>query len=206
MAMSTKQKTLDKVIGWFVVREDGEPSAEVELSDVDAAPESGPRSPAQPEAPARPVPPRPALPVKQAAASAGFAEVYRRAGIADEEQQRVERALGLLGALPAGVALDARRAIVGASLGAFGIPVERILETAAAELRALDGHVADGGRRSEAVLAEARARIEQLEGEIAEIRRRMAEEDRARQELAAASGAEQARVRALFAFFEQAPR
>jgi hypothetical protein len=192
--MSTK-KGLDKVIGWFVERDGDSAVAAGTSEEADSAPDSGERGPEAPRV-SRPVAKAPAPP-----AGAGFAEVYARAGVPSEEQDRTERALDLLRSLPPNVPVDARRAIVTASLSAFGIPIERILETAAAEVRALDGHVAAGQQRSQQSVGAARARIEALEAEIAEVRRLMAAEAHAQEELAASTGAERARIRALFDFF-----
>ncbi|APR76136.1 Hypothetical protein A7982_01483 [Minicystis rosea] len=190
--MSTK-KGFDKVLGWFVEREE-EPVALV-TEDVEVVPDSGERAP-QAQRSSGPVARPPAAP-----SGASFAEVYARAGVPAEEHDRTERALELLRSLPPNVPVDARRAIVTASLAAFGIPIERILETAAAEVRALDGHVAAGQQRSQQSLGAARARIEALEAEIAEVRRLMAAEAHAQEQLSSAIGAERARIRALFDFF-----
>jgi hypothetical protein len=197
--MSTK-KGLDKVLGWFVERDPDAPAAEdaPERTEAEVAPAP------QAVAPAPPAPPATPPLAADEVGGEGFGDVYRAAGIPAADHDRTERALGLLRSLPPGVPVEARRAIVTASLAAFGIPIDRILETAATEIGALDAHLESGRQRADAALAGAQARIEALEGEIAEVRRLMDAEGRAQEETAAATGAERTRVRALLEFFGRA--
>src|SRR5262249_868091 len=122
---SNVQDGLNKVIGWFVVREDDGPAAprdahEDELPD---APQNAPRTPGRRAVVAPAAEPGPAI---GEASNASFAEVYRGASIAAEDAERMERALALVASLPPGAPLEVRRAIVAASLQAFGVPVDRI--------------------------------------------------------------------------------
>src|SRR5262249_54409045 len=110
-AMSTK-KSLDKVIGWFVERDPEDAAVEEE---PDRAPGSGDRAVVSADPPREVRAPAPSTTTGEG----GFVDIYRAAGVPAEEQDRAERALGLLRTLPPGVPIDARRAIVTASLAAF---------------------------------------------------------------------------------------
>jgi hypothetical protein len=220
--MRTNNKTLDKVIGWFVVREDDEGPVPAEPKPAKAA-----TSPATKATATASASTSTATSVTSTATSTGaresprvlegpgvapgsahdakaFAEVYRASGIASEEQERVNRALELLRALPPGATLDVRRSIVEASMTAFGIPIDRILETAGGQLRALDAYAADGEKRTSEVLAQAEARIARLQAEIAEVQRLMELQRRTQAEIVRASAGEKSRIRALFEFFGRA--
>jgi hypothetical protein len=102
-----------------------------------------------------------------------FAAVYAAAGIDPEEQSRVAKAAELLHALPAGT--PAAKQIVEASLKAFGVAVEKIIEAGEKEIRALDAYVAAGAADSRQVLADSQQRIAQYEQEIQRIRQVMDE-------------------------------
>lgn len=207
--------TLDKVIGFFVVREDDERAAAKAPRGGADAPAKGapapstPRTPAAAAAPSTPPPAKeparvldaPVVPPGGAHDARAFSEIYRAAGVAQEEQDRVGRALELLRALPSSTPLDVRRSIVAASMTAFGIPVERIVETSNTLLRALDGYAADGEKRTSEVVAQGESRVARLEAEIAEVRRLVELQQQAQGELLRATAAEKAKVQALLDFF-----
>src|SRR4051812_29093078 len=62
-----------------------------------------------------------------------FPSVFRKAGIKEEEIDRVNKALALLDQLPAETPQAVKKQIVETSLKAFGVPIESIIETAVAE-------------------------------------------------------------------------
>ena len=130
-----------------------------------------------------------------------FGAVYRAAGVSDEERDRLTKVLSLLESLPEEASIDVKRAIVGASLEAFGVSIDRILVTGEGALSALDGYVVEGQGRTREVLGEAESRIAKLTAEIAEVRRLMDVQVTAQQELARAATTEKARVRAVLDFF-----
>ena len=144
------------VLGWFVVQEDGIPGAE-------APPDEPP--PATPEPPAF---------VKEPPAAPGgrvdFAAVYEAAGVEREEQARVTKAAELLAALPAGTDAPVKKQIVEASLNAFGVPIEKIIEGAVQEIQALEAYIRAGAADTQNVHDESEKRIAQFEGEIKRIR------------------------------------
>jgi len=195
----------DKVLGWFVVQEDAEPHADSnadadalaeELADERSEPVRAPRLERAPATDRAPV----VAPGNVHDARA-FGAVYRAAGVADEERDRLTKVLSLLDSLPEEASIDVKRAIVGASLEAFGVSIDRILVTGEGALSALDGYVADGQSRTREVLTQAESRIAKLTAEIEEVRRLMGVQVAAQQELSRATTTEKARVRTVLEFF-----
>ena len=190
----------DKVLGWFIVDEDALPS--------DATPDRNAPAPEEP-APARAPALSPALAPAPAIVAPGqphdaraFATVYRSAGVADDERERLTKVLTLVESLPAEASSDVKRAIVAASLEAFGVSIDRILVTGEGALAALDGYVVAGEARTKDVLAQAEARIAKLTAEIAECRRLMDVQLDAQRDLSRAAAFEKARVRVVLDFFD----
>ena len=99
-----------------------------------------------------------------------FAAVFSAAGVDDEEQQRVARTTDLLKSLPAGTDAAVKKQIVEASLKAFGVPIEKIIEATAEEIQALDGYIRNCAADNEKLIQESDARIKQYELEITNIR------------------------------------
>jgi hypothetical protein len=130
-----------------------------------------------------------------------FGAVYREAGVSDEERDRLTKVLALLESLPDEASIDVKRSIVGASLEAFGVSIDRILVTGEGALSALDGYAASGQTRTRDVLTQAESRIAKLSSEIEEVRRLMDVQVAAQQELARAVTTEKARVRTVLEFF-----
>jgi hypothetical protein len=169
--MSEKKGWGSSVMGLFVVRDDanaesasapaGEPAADAAASPDLAAP--------SPAAGADFVKAPPAAP----GGRVDFPAVYEAAGIDADEQARVAKAAELLHALPPGTA--AAKQIVEASLKAFGVPLEKIIEAGEKEIRALAAYVATGAADTRQVLAESQQRIAQYEQEIQRIRQVMDE-------------------------------
>lgn len=182
----------EKVLGWFVVQEDDEDSAAT-------AEPATPTTEVKVKAKAEVAPPvvAPGTPHDGRA----FAEVYRAAGLADGDRVRVTKVLDLLASLPDGAAPEVKRAIVVASLEAFGVPVGEVVSAATAADAALDGYALDGRRRTEQVLAEAQARVDDLNAKIADTRRLMDLQVKAQEELAKSVAREKARLRSVAAFF-----
>jgi hypothetical protein len=184
-----------KVLSWFVVAEDDEARVGPRSEPVPAAlaASASPRE--------TPVPP-PLVRPGGAHDAKAFGEVYARAGIEAAARERLARVSDLLAQLPAAATLDVKRAIVSASLQAFGVPVPQILTTCEAAASALDAHATEGRARTGQVLAEAQARIDRLGAEISEIRRLMEVQHAAQEELVRACEAERSRVTATRDFFD----
>lgn len=194
----------DKVLGWFVVQEDAEPEAETH-ADADALAEDLADEPAHAPVPRRTPPRATALAPVVAPGSVhdarAFGAVYRAAGVGDEERDRLTKVLSLLESLPEEASIEVKRAIVGASLEAFGVSIDGILVTGEGALSALDGYVVEGQGRTREVLTQAESRIAKLTSEIEEVRRLMDVQVAAQQELSRAATTEKARVRTVLDFF-----
>ena len=218
--MSSKKGLGETVVGWFVVREEEEKEPEAttdeliekyEKKAVAAAPAGAARG--RPSAPAAaPAPPPPAVKLNASApkivagstpTASVFAQVYRSAEIDDEEQERVEKAMTLLQSLPTETPKEIKKQIVEASMKAFGIPVDQIIETGAQEIQALDAFIKHGEAQTQSVLSDARARVIKLDAEIAEIKKLMELQVGTQESLARATNEQKLRVQSVLEFFGQ---
>lgn len=102
-----------------------------------------------------------------------FTSVYEAAGITAEEHERVSRTLDLLNSLPADTDATVKQQIVMASLRAFGVPIEKIIESGAEQLQALEAYIRGSARDTEQVTAQGEKDIRALEEQIAVMRRAM---------------------------------
>ena len=153
-------------------------------------------SPSASAAAAAPVPAEPIPEVK-----GDFVGVLRKAGLTDEEQGRVDKTLSLLSSLPAETPLEIKRQIVGASLQAFGIQIEQIIESAALQIRALDRHGQDGQKQTQAFLEQGTRRIAELEKELSRIRSSMQEQQSLQKGLELTCNQKKRRVQDVLDFF-----
>ena len=208
------------MLGWFVVREEEGQAPEettdelIEKYEKKAAAAPAPRGrPSAPAASAAPPPPAaPAVKLNAAVpkivagstpTASVFAQVYRSAEIDDEEQERVEKALTLLQSLPTETPKEIRKQIVEASMKAFGIPIDQIIETGAQEIQALDAFIKHGEAQTQSVLSDARARLIKLDAEIAEIKKLMELQVGTQESLARATNEQKLRVQTVLEFFGQ---
>src|SRR5437764_11767694 len=99
-----------------------------------------------------------------------YEKVFEAAGISQEERERVKRTLDLLTSLPPGTDDTVKKQIVTASLKAFAVPVEQIVEATAQELQALEAYIRSGAADTEKVTSEAELRIKQNEEEIVKLK------------------------------------
>jgi len=185
------------VLGWFVVR-DGEPREE-----PTPAPEVPADQPA-PEAAAAPAPnffqtPPPAAPDGQV----DFAGVFAAAGIEGNEQDRVKRASDLLAGLPSETPMPVRKQIVEAAMKAFGVPLDKIIETGVEQIQALEGYIRTSAADTDKLLAESRARIDRLEQEIRDVRTVMNQRTKEQASIADACNAKKVDVQRVLEFFGQ---
>ena len=210
--MPTKKKLGDTVKGWFIVSEEDEddsPAADVEEEEVAAA-VTVPRRRTAPPPPPPTAPASVRLPGNVPNMSAGakatpgtFAEVFRAAHISDAEQERVAKAAALMSSLPPAASHEVKKQVVEASLIAFGIPIDEIIEGGAQEIQALEAYIQHGERHTQEVLGDAKRRIEKLTGEINEIRKLMELQVTTQQELIAATNQEKLKVQQVLEFFGQ---
>jgi hypothetical protein len=171
--MSEKRGWGKSVLGWFVVQ-DGDPSspgsaASEPALDADALIRKYADAP--PPAP-HPVELKGPLP-PMVGDSVDFVKVFEAAGVDAAERDRVSKAQDLLRSLPAETPQPVKKQIVEASLKAFGVPTEKIIEASVQEMEALEAFVRSGQADTQKVLAEGAERIAAIEKEIAEVKKVM---------------------------------
>jgi hypothetical protein len=99
--------------------------------------------------------------------------VFIAAGIDGEDQARVDRAQELLRSLPAETPAPVKKQIVEAALKAFGVPIEQIIEAGVQEIEALEAWIQREALATQRTLADAGKKIDDLNREIAELKRLM---------------------------------
>lgn len=172
--MSEKKGWGSTVAGWFIERDEPIGSAGVAadgLGDSSVASEEA-SSPSR-EDYATPSPTQgvfKTVPPPPLGGQVDFGAVFSAAGVDAEEQQRVARTTDLLRSLPAGTDAAVKKQIVEASLKAFGVPIEKIIEASVEEIQALDGYIRNGAADNDKLIHESDARIKQYEEEIKNIR------------------------------------
>jgi hypothetical protein len=164
-----------------------------------AAAESAPPPFTNDAAAAAAAPSAPAVPVPDV--KVDFAAVLRKAGLADEEQGRVDKALNLLHTLPAETPNEIKRQIVGASLQAFGIAVDRIIESALLHIAAFEKHSRAGEAETQTVLEQSKRRLDELSREAERIKQTMNETRAHQQGLHFACTRQKMRVNEVLEFF-----
>lgn len=172
--MSEKKGWGSTVAGWFIEREEPAESAGIDAAELVDSPagsqeaasssseDYGTPSPTQGVFKSSPPPP--------AGGQVDFVAVFAAAGVDADEQQRVARTTDLLLSLPAGTDPGVKKQIVEASLKAFGVPIEKIIEASVEEIQALDGYIRNGAADNDKLIQESDARIKQFEEEIKNIR------------------------------------
>lgn len=199
--MSEKKGWGSTVLGWFVVQEG--PAGEAVNSTPVAA--EGQASLPLPDAGAAGIGEAffQKAPPGAPGGNVDFDKVFDAAGIDNEEQSRVTKAIDLLKSLPAETPVGVRKQIVEASLKAFGVPIEKIIEAGVAEIQALEGYIRVGDADSKKLQQESEQRIRQYEDEIKQIR--AVAEDRVREQDAVvrACNAKKLNVQDILEFFGQ---
>jgi hypothetical protein len=196
-AMADKKGFGSTVLGWFVVREGDEPKKEQSADELIAKYASDAPPPPPPEVKLTGELPK----VKNG--NVEFAAVFRAAGIGDEEQGRIDKAMSLLKTLPADTPKDVKKQIVEASLKAFGVPIDAIIEAGAQEIQALEVYIQAGQRDTQALLAESQQRTAELEAEIARVKKVMEEQVSAQFTLSQTCNQQKLKVQEVLEFFGQ---
>lgn len=207
--MSQKKGWGKSVLGWFVVQEgdesaeaaptsvaEGELSADELIAKYASADDSDPPPPPPPH-----IELSGPLPSVSAEGTLDFDAVYESAGVTAEHRDMVNKASQLLASLPAETPAAVKKQIVEASLKAFGVPTETIIESAVGEMEALEAYIRTGQGQTQNLLAEASRRITELDQEIQNLRRTMDEamaEQRAR---TAATNLQKLEVQKVLEFF-----
>ena len=178
------------VLGWFVVSEDEEGRAA----------EGG-------DATSEPAGEMPQVFLKDPPAALGgqvdFTAVFEAAGIDDEQAGRVARAQELLASLPTETPAGVKKQIVEASLNAFGVPIDKIIEGGVAEIQALEGYIRTGAADTQTLLAESAARITKFEDEIQRIRTVMDQRVQEQQAVTKACNEKKLGIQQILEFFGQ---
>ena len=197
--MSDKKKWGSTVMGWFVVQDtpEGEAgSTDTPSAEDDLIQQAAGNSP-------DPLPVFTSEPPPAPAGEVDFEGVYEAAGITAEEHQRVTRTLDLLNSLPPGTDEAVKKQIVMASLRAFGVPIEQIIESGAEELQALEAYIRGGAKDTEKETSEAEIRIKQFEEEIANMRSAMQQRVDAQQKVMRACNTKKLEIQKVLEFFGQ---
>jgi hypothetical protein len=132
-----------------------------------------------------------------------FDGVFEAAGIDRERRDRVAKAAGLLASLPSETPVAVRKQIVEASLKAFGVPLDEIIETGVEEIQALEGYIRAGAADTEKLLTESKARIDQLESDIRNVRLVMDQRVHEQESVMASCNARKLDVQRVLEFFGQ---
>lgn len=170
--MNDKKSWGSTVAGWFIERDEPASTAIPESAGSSQSPSLDTFSSAT-ESYTTPSPTQTVFqkaPPPPAGGQVDFAAVFEAAGVDADEQQRVARTTDLLRSLPAGTDAAIKKQIVEASLKAFGVPIEKIIEATVEEIQALDGYIRNGAADNEKLIQESDARIKQYEDEIKNIR------------------------------------
>jgi hypothetical protein len=196
--MIEKKSWGSTVLGWFIVQDDAGAGAGVATAGTDADAAVIAAAAAQPTPTIFQQEPPPA-PGGQVA----FDEVFGAAGIDVDERERVGKAQQLLGSLPAETPVAVKKQIVEASLKAFGVPIDNIIETGVAEIQALEAYIRKSAGDTQQVLEEATRRIGQFEEEVRRLRAKMDEQVQQQQGIAGACNGRKLEVQKVLEFFGQ---
>ncbi len=169
-SMSDRKGWGSTVLGWFIVQDpsgDG-PSPE---DSPDGAPASEQDDAAiRRAASAQPIDVFTTPPPAASGGSVEFDQVFEAAGIGADERGRVGKTQELLASLPPGTDDAVKRQIVMASLRAFGVPIDQIIEAGAQEIQALEAYIRTGAGDTGKLVEEADLRIKQYEEEIVKLK------------------------------------
>ncbi|HUK90754.1 MAG TPA: hypothetical protein VLZ81_10170 [Blastocatellia bacterium] len=132
-----------------------------------------------------------------------FGAVFESAGIEKEEIERVGKATDLLQSLPAGTDPTVKKQIVSASLKAFGVAIDKIIEAGVQEVQSLDGYIRNTATDTEKLTQEAEDRVKQYEQEIANIRKVMQDRVQEQQTVITVCNAKKLEVQQILEFFGQ---
>lgn len=191
--MSEKKGWGQTVLGWFIVQDEsaaGGTGQQAASSQPEMAPETA-ATIFQKDLPAAP------------GGQVDFDAVFEAAGIDADERQRVAKAGELLASLPADTAVAVRKQIVEASLKAFGVPIDKIIEAGVSEIQALEGYIRAGAADTQKVLEESTKRIQQFEEEVKRIRVVMEQRVQEQQGVTSACNTRKLQVQQILEFFGQ---
>ena len=197
--MSEKKGWGATVTGWFIERDEPSTPVEANFSEVPAQtpPAEDYTTPSPTQSVFQKAPPPPT------GGQVDFGAVFEAAGVDQEEQQRVARTTELLRSLPADTEINVKKQIVEASLKAFGVSVDKIIEATVEEIQALDGYIRNGAADNDKLIQESDARIKQYEQEIQNIRSVMQQSVEEQQNLIKVCNDKKLEVQQVLEFFGQ---
>ena len=197
--MSDKKTWGTTVMGWFVVKDQTAGGSDAEGASDEASDADSIRAAAgQPPLPVFNAPPPPAP-----GGVVDFEQVFEAAGIEGDERERISRTLELLTSLPPGTEETVKKQIVMASLKAFGVPIDKIIEAGAQELQALEAYIRAGAADTEKVNSEADLRIKQYEEEIVKLKTVMQDRVTEQQSVVRSCNEKKLEVQKVLEFFGQ---
>jgi hypothetical protein len=206
----------DTVVGWFIVRDEDEaqkaqPEADMSADELIAkyanssplTDEAGAETPAGggESQKTNSVPSSYAAPPPTVNGQVDFDSVFDAGGVDAEERERIAKAKSLLESLPETTDINTKKQIVEASLKAFGVPIEKIIEAGVAEIEALEFYIRSGASDTEKVLQDGSQRIQQYELEIQNLRKIMEERVKEQNSVVAACNAKKLDVQKVLEFF-----
>lgn len=198
--MPEKKGWGNTVKGWFIVQ-DSSGGGEIPESDAAAIEDDLIRQAAQAEPDDLPV--FTAEPPPAPEGEVDFESVYEAAGITAEEHERVSRTLELLSSLPPDTDATVKQQIVMASLRAFGVPIEKIIESGAEQLQALEAYIRGSARDTEQVTTQGEKDVRALEEQIALLRKAMQGRVEEQHKVMRACNAKKLEVQKVLEFFGQ---
>ncbi len=213
----SEKKWSDTVVGWFIVKDgDGAQNSQAEAdltadeliakyanqTPLSADGASAPDSSVESETPpASQVPATYGTPPPVVDGKVDFDAVFETGGVDAEERERITKAKSLLDSLPESTDVTVKKQIVEASLKAFGVPIEKIIEAGAGEIQALEFYIRSGSTDTEKVLQDGTVRIQQYELEIQNLRRIMEDRVNEQNSVVAACNAKKLEVQKVLEFF-----
>ena len=188
------------VLGWFVVQEgtaDAAPADDLPADDADrliakyAAAAPAPEPPVVLSGPLPPV----------VDGHVDFDAVFDQAGVDATARGRIAQARQLLGNLPAETPILVKRQIVDASLKAFGVPTDEIIEAGVASIEALESYNRTGQSQTQGTLSAATEQIAELEQRIAALKADMQASVATQEQRARAANEKKLEVQKVLEFF-----
>lgn len=210
--MSEQKGLGSKLLGIFVETE-GKPaegkSAADEIAELAGKVNAGAKPPAKtvPAPLAEPLPPNLKLqpaPASATAATLDFDAIFKDAGMDVAELDRVKKAQELLKTLPEATPQPVKKQIVEASLKAFGFEIEKIIQGAQNQKRALDAYLKVNESATAKSITDAEAQIKSLNDKIAALRTDIEKRTAQLGSLSTATQARKSEVQRVIDFF-QAP-
>lgn len=200
--MTEKKGWGSTVLGWFIVQDETADAAVpggggAASADADAALiASAADAPAPQIFASAPPPP-------STDGQVPFDDVFTAAGIDADERERVAKAQQLLSSLPVETPVAVRKQIVEASLKAFGVPIDNIIEAGVAEIQALEGYIRKNAGDTQQLLQDSNERIAQFEEEVRKLRARMEQVQQQQQAIAVACNTRKLDIQKVLEFFGQ---